>query len=138
MPIGLGEPFFDSLEAMIAHMVFSIPAIKGIEFGAGFQSAKMYGSEMNDVFIDENGKTATNHSGGINGGISNGNPLVFRVAVKPASSISKGQKSYNFKKHVMDELIIGGRHDACIGLRVPPVLESACAIAIADALLIHQ
>ena len=138
MIVGLGEPFFDSLESYIAHLAFSIPAIKGIEFGLGFESAKMFGSEVNDVFIDERGTTGTNNSGGINGGISNGNDLVFRVVVKPTSSIAKKQKTFNFKTKQMEELKIKGRHDLCIALRVPPVLEAITAIAIADLLMINK
>jgi chorismate synthase len=137
IPQGLGEPFFDSLESMLAHMVFSIPAIKGIEFGAGFKSARMLGSEMNDLITDMKGTTATNYSGGINGGISNGNEIVFRAAVKPASSISKAQKSFHFGTGELETLEINGRHDACIGLRVPPVLEAATAIVLADLHLIR-
>ncbi len=138
MMIGLGEPFFDSLESYIAHLAFSIPAIKGIEFGSGFESAKMFGSEVNDVFIDEQGTTDTNNSGGINGGISNGNNLVFRVVVKPTSSIAKSQQTYNFKTKQIEELQTKGRHDLCIALRVPPVLEAITAIAIADLMLINK
>lgn len=137
VPPGLGEPFFDSLESGLANMVFSIPAIKGIEFGAGFGSAGMSGSEMNDVFTDRTGTTATNHSGGINGGISNGNEILFRVAVKPASSISKEQKTYHFGTGELEMMEIKGRHDACIGLRVPPVLEAATALVLADMHLIR-
>ncbi len=138
MLTGLGEPFFDSLESYIAHLAFSIPAIKGIEFGSGFESAKMFGSEVNDVFIDERGTTKTNNSGGINGGISNGNDLVFRIVVKPTSSITKGQKTFNFKTKRMEELKIKGRHDLCIALRVPPVLEAITAIAIADLMMVNK
>ena len=138
MLTGLGEPFFDSLESYIAHLAFSIPAIKGIEFGSGFDSAGMFGSEVNDVFIDERGTTKTNNSGGINGGISNGNDLVFRIVVKPTSSITKGQKTFNFKTKRMEELKIKGRHDLCIALRVPPVLEAITAIAIADLMMINN
>ncbi len=133
--IGLGEPFFDSAESMISHMVFAIPATKGIEFGAGFELAKMTGSQANDCFIDETGKTESNNTGGINGGISNGNDIEFRVAVKPTSSISKGQNTYNFDKKVMENLEIPGRHDACIALRIPVVLENATAIVMADMLM---
>lgn len=132
IPIGWGEPFFDSLESKISHIVFAIPAVKGIEFGSGFKSAEMYGSQVNDIYLDENGHTLTNNSGGINGGISNGNDIVFRIAIKPASSISKPQYTFNFAKKEMDQLALHGRHDACIGLRVPPVLEAATAIALAD------
>ena len=138
VPIGLGEPFYDSVESMIAHMVFSIPAMKGIEFGSGFAAADMKGSEHNDNIIDAAGRTETNNAAGINGGITNGNDLVFRVAVKPTSSIAKGQKTMNFKENERQELKIVGRHDACIALRVPVVLENATAIVLADLLLQAQ
>jgi len=138
LPVGLGEPFFDSIESMISHIIFAIPAIKGIEFGVGFKSADMKGSEFNDVFINEFGKTETNNSGGVNGGISNGNQIVFRVAVKPPSSISLKQKTFNFKKMKMDELVIKGRHDACIALRMPAIVEAAAAIALADLKMINE
>jgi len=138
MPIGLGEPFFDSVEASIAHLVFSIPAIKGVEFGAGFSAAKMYGSEHNDNFINAKGETETNNAGGINGGISNGNELVFRIVVKPTSSVGVVQKTFNFKKGELEDLLIEGRHDACIALRVPPVLEAVAAIALCDLFLRHN
>jgi chorismate synthase len=131
MPIGLGEPFFDSLESMLAHAAFAIPAIKGIEFGSGFQSAKMKGSEHNDRIISLEGKTDTNFSGGINGGLSNGNDLVFRVAVKPTSSTSQPQQTMNLESGKVETLVIGGRHDTCIALRVPVVLEAMTAIVIA-------
>ncbi|GAB1370069.1 chorismate synthase [Candidatus Kapaibacterium sp.] len=137
VPLGLGEPFFDSLESLISHMVFSIPAIKGIEFGSGFNSACMNGSEHNDLIIDKSGKTATNNSGGINGGISNGNDLVFRVAVKPSSSISVTQSTLNFETNEKQNLKIIGRHDICIALRVPVVLESVLSIVLADLNLIR-
>ena len=135
MPIGLGEPFFDSVESVISHLAFSVPAVKGIEFGLGFESAKKYGSEVNDLIIDKNGKTETNHSGGINGGITNGNDLIFRVVIKPTSSISQSQDTYDFSKGETVPLQIKGRHDTCIALRVPPVIEAITAIAIADLLL---
>jgi len=137
IPKGLGEPFFDSMESHLAHLVFSIPAVKGIEFGLGFEAARLIGSEVNDVIINESGNTATNHAGGINGGITNGNELVFRVAVKPASSISKAQKSYHFGSGQMESMEIMGRHDTCIGLRVPPVLEAVTAISLADMYLLR-
>lgn len=132
IPIGWGEPFFNSIESMISHLVFSIPAIKGIEFGSGFGASKMFGSQHNDVLIDLEGHTKTNHSGGINGGISNGNPLIFRVAVKPTSSISSAQNTLDTLKNEMVDLEIIGRHDVCIALRVPVILESVTAIALAD------
>ncbi len=138
LPVGLGDPFFDSIESLISHAVFAIPAIKGIEFGSGFSAASMKGSEHNDRFIDHTGKTATNHAGGINGGISNGNELIFRVAVKPTSSISSAQKTFDFAKNQTTELKIKGRHDACIALRVPVVVEAVTAIVLADLMLISK
>jgi len=136
--IGLGEPFFDSFESLLSHAVFSIPAIKGIEFGSGFDSAKMFGSEHNDQLIDATGKTVTNFAGGLNGGISNGNPLNFKVAVKPTSSISKSQKTVNLNSGEQEELQVQGRHDVCIALRVPVVLESVTAIVLADLMMLEQ
>lgn len=136
--IGMGEPFFDSFESLISHAVFSIPAIKGIEFGSGFESAKMFGSEHNDQLIDVTGKTVTNFAGGINGGITNGNPLNFRVAVKPTSSISKSQKTINLDSGKQEELKIQGRHDVCIALRVPVVLEAVTAIVLTDLMMLEQ
>ncbi len=138
IPIGLGEPFFDSVESVISHLAFSVPAVKGIEFGLGFESANKYGSEVNDVFVDEFGKTKTNHSGGINGGITNGNDLVFKIVIKPTSSIGISQNTYNFKNKKIEELKIGGRHDTCIALRIPPVIEAIAAIALADLLLLGK
>lgn len=138
IPIGLGEPFFDSVESLISHLIFSIPAIRAIEFGSGFESAKMTGSQHNDAIISPDGKTQTNHSGGINGGITNGNDLIFRVAVKPASSIGKTQQTLNLQSNTVENLTITGRHDACIALRVPPVIEAATAIILADLMLLEQ
>ncbi|MEA3476623.1 MAG: chorismate synthase [Bacteroidota bacterium] len=135
VPAVLGEPFFDSLESQLSHICFSIPAIKGIEFGSGFKAAAMKGSEHNDtIFAD--GTTKTNHAGGINGGISNGNELVFRVAVKPTSSISMRQQTANLSSGEMLDLEIKGRHDACIALRVPVVLEAVTAVVLADNVLL--
>ena len=138
LPVGLGEPFFDSVEAVLSHAIFSIPAVKAIEFGSGFNAAKMRGSDHNDNFIDENGTTETNNAAGVNGGITNGNEIVFRIAVKPTSSISKAQDTFNFKTKQKETLQIKGRHDACIALRVPPVLEAMTAIVLADFLLIEN
>lgn len=138
LPIGLGEPFFDSLESVLAHAVFSIPAIKGIEFGAGFAAAKMFGSEHNDAIIAADGKTKTNYAGGVVGGISNGNELVFRVAVKPTSSTPIEQESLNWETGEVEKFSIKGRHDLCIALRVPPVLEAVTAIVLADFFLLEQ
>lgn len=136
--VGLGEPFFDSLESLLSHAVFAIPAIKGIEFGSGFDAAKMFGSEHNDTLVDSTGKTITNHAGGINGGITNGNPLNFRIAVKPTSSISKKQNTVNLESGNQEILEVKGRHDACIALRVPVVLESVTAMVLADLMLLEQ
>ncbi len=138
VPVGLGEPFFDSLESSLSHMVFAIPATKGIEFGSGFAAAGMKGSEHNDNIIDHSGKTETNFAGGINGGISNGNDIVFRVAIKPASSTSQSQYTMNMKSGKLEDLVIEGRHDKCIALRVPPVLEAVSAIVMADFMLLEQ
>lgn len=138
VPIGLGEPFFDSIESYIAHLAFSIPGIKGIEFGAGFATTRLYGSENNDVIIDASAKMKTNNSGGINGGISNGNEIVFRVAVKPTSSIAKAQETWNFRNNSIETLEINGRHDTCFALRVPPILEAISYIALADFILIRK
>lgn len=137
LPIGLGEPFFDSVESMISHLVFAIPATKGIEFGSGFSASQMKGSEHNDEILDAEGKTKTNHAGGINGGITNGNKIVFRVAVKPTSSIGKTQKSFNQVNKRTEEFTIAGRHDACIALRIPVIIEAAAAIALADLFLMQ-
>ncbi|HEY0274138.1 MAG TPA: chorismate synthase, partial [Chitinophaga sp.] len=124
LPIGLGEPFFDSVESLIAHAVFAIPAVKGIEFGAGFAAAKMKGLEHNDPIIDATGKTATNHAGGVVGGITNGNQLVFRIAVKPTSSTPREQQTLNITSGEVETFSVKGRHDLCIALRVPVVLEA--------------
>ncbi len=136
LPLGLGEPFFDSAESLISHMIFAVPAIKGIEFGAGFAGTKMKGSEHNDAFIDKNGTTRTNHAGGINGGITNGNELQFRIAVKPTSSTPKEQHTWNKETQSVEAFTVKGRHDLCIALRVPVVAEAATAIALADMLLL--
>jgi len=134
----MGEPFFNSVESSISHIVFSIPAIKGIEFGAGFSAASMKGSAHNDPFIDGTGKTLTNNSGGINGGISNGNEIIFRAAVKPTSSTGAVQRTFDFSRGEMTELGVRGRHDTCIALRMPVIIESAAAIAMADLLMIDR
>jgi chorismate synthase len=136
LPIGVGEPFFDSVESAISHAIFAVPAIKGIEFGSGFHAAKMKGSEHNDAIIDAQGSTRTNNAGGINGGISNGNELYFRVAVKPTSSTPKEQQTWNNATQSVESFQVKGRHDLCIALRVPVVVEAATAIALADLLLI--
>lgn len=135
IPAGIGEPFFNSMESCLSHLVFSIPAVRGIEFGAGFSSARMKGSQSNDPLIATDGKTSSNNAGGINGGITNGNDLIFRVAVKPTSSIGKVQETINLKTGVMEKLEIEGRHDSCIVLRTPVIFEACTAIAVADLFL---
>ena len=129
---GLGEPFFDACESLIAHLVFAVPGVRGVEFGDGFFAACMKGSEHNDPIVDAKGGTKRNGAGGVNGGISNGNDLVFRAAIKPTSSISLPQETFNFATGTMGSLVIEGRHDACIGLRSAVVIEAAAAIALAD------
>ncbi len=136
LPIGLGEPFFDSAESLLSHAVFSIPAVKGVEFGAGFAAAKMFGSDHNDALINADGTTATNNAGGIVGGITNGNELVFRIVVKPTSSTPKEQQTLNMESGNVESFSVKGRHDLCIALRVPVILEAMTAIVIADLLLI--
>jgi len=138
LPAGLGEPFFDSVESVIGHAAFSIPAIKGIEFGAGFSASKMLGSQHNDAIENASGHTKTNNAGGVVGGITNGNDLVFRVVVKPTSSTPKEQESWNWETAQVEKFSIKGRHDLCIALRVPPVLEAVTAIVLADLMLLEH
>ncbi len=138
LPIGIGEPFFDSVESNISHLVFSIPATKGIEFGSGFAATKMTGSEHNDAIIDEQGTTKTNNAGGVNGGITNGNELVFRVAIKPTSSTPQEQHTWNNESQSVEPFTVKGRHDLCIALRAPVVVEAAAAIALADLTIISR
>lgn len=138
LPIGLGEPFFDSAESLLSHAVFAIPAVRGIEFGTGFAAAKMFGSEHNDAIATADGKTTTNHAGGIVGGITNGNELVFRIAIKPTSSTPKEQKSLNWESGAVEAFSVKGRHDLCIALRVPVVLEAVTAFVLADLLSVEQ
>lgn len=138
LPIGLGEPFFDSVESVISHIVFSIPATKGIEFGSGFLAAKMTGSENNDAILDEHGTTKTNFAGGVNGGITNGNELMFRVAIKPASSTPQTQQTWNNETKSVEDFTVKGRHDLCIALRAPVVIEAVTAVALADLMMIEK
>lgn len=138
LPIGLGEPFYDSVESLIAHAMFAIPAVKGIEFGAGFAAAEMYGSEHNDAIEDATGKTLTNHAGGIVGGITNGNELVFRIAIKPTSSTPKEQHTYNWETGEKGILSVKGRHDLCVALRAPVIVEAMTALVLADLMLLEQ
>ncbi len=138
MQVGLGEPFFDSVESLVSHLFFSIPGVKGIEFGAGFNSAKMLGSEFNDTFSDKFGKTKTNNAGGINGGITNGNDLIVRVAFRPPSSIGIEQKTINTETNQQTSIKIGGRHDSSYVPRTLPILESALALVLADLFLLNK
>ena len=137
VPVGLGGPLFDGMEGKIASIIFGIPAVKGIEFGAGFAAAALRGSENNDAFTVENGtvKTVTNHCGGILGGITNGMPLTFRTAFKPTPSIAKEQQSVNLTSLTPETLRVQGRHDPCIVPRAVPCVEAAAAVAVYDALL---
>lgn len=129
---GLGEPYFDSTESIISHLLFSVPAVKGVEFGSGFEGIRQRGSQRNDRFADEHGTTFTNNEGGINGGITNGNPLVVRAAIKPTASISSPQHTFNFATRSIEPLTAAGRHDCCIALRAGVVVEAAVAIALAE------
>ena len=134
---GYGEPFWDSVESVLAHGVFSIPGVRGVEFGDGFQAAAMKGSQHNDP-IGADGRPVRNGAGGINGGITNGAPIVFRAAFKPTSSIRKAQETFNFATGKMDSLEVPGRHDVCFALRAPVVVEAVTAITIADLILISR
>lgn len=132
LPAGLGEPFFDSVESVISHAVFSVPAVRAIEFGRGFAAAQLKGSEHNDPIMDSRGTTKTNNAAGIVGGITNGNEILLRVAIKPTASIAQPQQTYNFETDTVDTLRIKGRHDTCIALRAPVVIEAAVALALAQ------
>lgn len=134
LPMGLGEPFWDSAESLLAHAMFAIPAVKGIEFGVGFGAARMFGTEHNDAIINASGKTATNRAGGIVGGITNGNDLIFRLAVKPAASTPKEQHSFNRETMQQESFSVKGRHDLCVALRAPVIVEAMTAIVLADLL----
>lgn len=138
LPLGLGEPFFDSVESLLSHAVFAIPAVRGIEFGTGFAASSMFGSVHNDAIIDINGKTSTNHAGGIVGGITNSNELVFRIAIKPTSSTPQEQQTLNWDTNQVESFAVRGRHDLCIALRVPPVLEAVTAMVLVDLMLREQ
>ncbi len=138
LPLGLGEPFFDSVESLLSHAVFSIPAVRGIEFGTGFQAANMFGSAHNDAIVDAAGKTATNHAGGIVGGITNGNELQFKIAIKPTSSTPQEQQTLNWESNQVESFAVRGRHDLCIALRVPPVLEGVTAMVLVDLMMREQ
>jgi chorismate synthase len=137
LPAGIGSPFFDSLESTLAHMLFSVPAVKGVEFGAGFGISEMRGSEANDELYIEDGmvRTTTNNNGGILGGITNGMPVIFKAAIKPTSSIGKLQKTIDISREENTELKVVGRHDPCIVQRAVPVVEAAAAIAVLDLIM---
>ena len=139
LPAGVGEPWFDSLEGVLSHAIFSIPAVKGIEFGAGFAFADMKGSDANDAFSMNDGKvsTLTNNNGGINGGISNGMPLLFRSVIKPTPSIYKEQDSVDMLNGENIKLQISGRHDPAIIHRARVVVDSVCALVLADMLALR-
>ncbi len=137
LPAGLGEPFFDSVESVISHAIFAIPAVRGIEFGTGFMAARMFGAEHNDSIENAEGRTRTNHAGGIVGGITNGNELVFRIAIKPTSSTPKEQQTLNLETGNVEAFSVKGRHDLSIALRVPVVLEAVTAIVLADLMILE-
>jgi chorismate synthase len=138
LPPALGEPFFDSVESLLSHIVFAIPAVRGIEFGSGFGAARMFGSEHNDAIENMDGKTTTNHAGGVVGGLTNGNELVFRIAIKPTSSTPREQNTLNWETGQIETVSVKGRHDLCIALRVPVILEAVTAIVLADLFLLEQ
>ena len=131
VPVGLGEPFFDSMESLLAHALFSIPGIRGVEFGDGFAASRMTGSQHNDPIIDAAGHTSRNGAGGI----TNGNPVVFRIAAKPTPSIRKPQRTFDFTRGALVDYSVPGRHDVCFALRVPPVVEAVTACVFADLML---
>ncbi|MBR2846171.1 MAG: chorismate synthase [Solobacterium sp.] len=139
LPAGIGEPMFDSLESRLSHALFSIPAVKGVAFGSGWELAQMYGSEANDAFGIEDGQviTLTNHNGGINGGISNGMPVLFRTVIKPTPSIARSQKTVNFRTMEETEITIKGRHDPAIVQRARVVQDTMTALVLADLLVQH-
>jgi len=138
IPVGLGEPFFDTAESLLSHLVFAIPGVKGIEFGSGFACSRMTGSQCNDVILSRSGRTKTNHAGGIHGGLTNGNELVFRVAFKPPASIPKEQDTIHVLTGKSAKIRIRGRHDACLALRTPVIVEAVTAIVLADLMLLEQ
>ncbi|MES2431825.1 MAG: chorismate synthase [Bacteroidota bacterium] len=138
LPIGLGEHFFDSVESLLAHAVFAIPAVRGVEFGTGFAAAKMFGKDHNDPIENMEGKTTTNHAGGVVGGYTNSNELVYRIAIKPTSSTPQDQFTLNWETQQMETFAVRGRHDLCIALRVPVVLEAVTAFVLADLMILEQ
>ena len=138
LPVGLGEPFFDSVESLLAHVAFAIPAVRGVEFGTGFAAARMFGSQHNDAIEDRTGRTRTNHAGGVVGGLTNGNELVYRIAIKPTSSTPKEQLTLNWETEQQEKFTVKGRHDLCVALRAPVILEAMTAIVLTDLLMLEQ
>lgn len=138
VPVALGEPYFDSVESVLSHLLFSVGGVKGVEFGVGFDGVRLYGSEFNDPYIDRFGKTKTNNNGGINGGITNANDIELRIMMKPTPSIGVAQDTYNFKDDKIESLLIEGRHDTAIILRALPVLEAMCAIGLCDLYMVNK
>ncbi|OJV53479.1 MAG: chorismate synthase [Bacteroidetes bacterium 43-16] len=138
VPVGLGEPFWDSVESRLAQAMFAIPAVKGIEFGAGFEAARMFGTEHNDTYLDPGGNTVSNHAGGVLGGISNGNPIIFKLAIKPTASTPKNQQTYNHASGAVEDFSVKGRHDLCVALRAPVIVEAMAALVITDLYFLAQ
>ncbi|HET6256886.1 MAG TPA: chorismate synthase [Puia sp.] len=138
LPVGLGEPFFDSVESLLAHVALAIPAVRGVEFGTGFAAARMFGSQHNDAIEDMGGRTRTNHAGGAVGGLTNGNELVYRIAIKPTSSTPKEQLTLNWETGEQELFSVKGRHDLCVALRAPVILEAMTAIVLTDLLMFEQ
>lgn len=138
VPVGWGEPFWESMESKLAQAMFSIPAVKGVEFGAGFGAAKMFGSEHNDSFINKEGNTESNYAGGILGGISNGMDITFRIAIKPTSSTPKTQQTYNQETETIESFSVKGRHDLCVALRAPVIVEAMAALVLVDLMMLNK
>ena len=138
VPVGLGEPYFYSLESAVSQILYSIGAVKGVSFGVGFDGCDLLGSAYNDPIVDTNGKTLTNNNGGVNGGVSNGNDIVINVFVKPTPSIYKEQQTFNFSTGQVESLEIKGRHDNAIVERAMIVLENAVSIALCDLFLLSK
>ena len=136
--IGWGEPFWESVESKLAQALFSIPAVKGVEFGAGFEAARMFGSEHNDAFLDKEGKSASNNAGGILGGISNGMDITFRIAIKPTSSTPKIQQTYSQETAQVEPFSVKGRHDLCVALRAPVIVEAMTALVLVDLMMMFK
>ena len=138
LDVGLGEPFFDTVEGMISHILYSIPSVKGVSFGIGFSGVELLGSEYVDVFIDETGRTKTNHSGGINRGITNGNYLIINTFIRPISSFKKQIQTFDFEKKKMEMLENKGNHDTFIGERIKVIIENSIMVALADLFLLNK